>query len=121
MKFLLVLLTLIMASIIGLRDQKSTMTITGEDHRHNSPKDLIQTNHMLQNTSLTLNAYYSANHPYPDITTGWVPFISATIHRLNHQWGAKIKKQTKKDLSLILISTGQDITFENSDDIKRRI
>lgn len=68
-----------------------------------------------------LDMYYTDNNEYPEMLEDLVPEYLKTKTELLDPWGTPFELESDDEMNLEIISAGKDKTFDNTDDIKRRI
>jgi len=68
-----------------------------------------------------LDMYYTDNNEYPELLEDLVPDYVKTKTELLDPWGTPFELESDDEMNLLIISAGVDKTFDNADDIKRRI
>lgn len=68
-----------------------------------------------------LDMYYTDNNEYPEMLEDLVPDYVKTKAELVDPWGTPFELESDDEMNLVLISAGEDKTFDNADDVKRRI
>jgi len=68
-----------------------------------------------------LDMYYTDNNEYPEMLEDLVPEYMKTKTALLDPWGTPFELESNDEMNLEIISAGKDKTFDNADDVKRRI